>query len=132
MNAEPTEKQLELFGVILSAVISFWLLVYWFKSEKSLINLWPYWLVMVLLLSIAMIMPLRLKIFYLKWMKAAELINKIVVNFMLCVIFFLLITPIAFIKRILGDDPLRKPHYIEGTYRQQSNFIKPEDMENPF
>jgi ABC-type uncharacterized transport system permease subunit len=132
VNTAPTTKQLKLFGLVLSAVIVFWLLVYWYNSEQTLIDLWPYWLLTVLFLIIALFIPLRLKRFYLLWMKAAEWINKVVINLMLSLIFFLLITPIAIIIRSLGHDALRNPRYIEGTYRQPSKPIEAEDMKDPF
>lgn len=132
MNKRPTHTGIKQFGLAFSAAATFWLSVYWIISARPWVHIWPFVFPIGLFLLIVFLAPLRLTRFYLLWMKLATRLNRAVVTLLLSLIFFLLILPIAIFRRLLGNDILQKPDYMEGTYRQTSLPLEAEDMENPF
>ncbi|ARN74313.1 SxtJ family membrane protein [Oceanicoccus sagamiensis] len=125
-------KQLRLFGVILSAVMVFWLTVYGFSQQLSLNSLWPGYCIASILFAIAIINPPWLSQPYRYWLKGAHGLNRLITATTLGICFFCIITPTAFIKRAFGNDAMFKPSHLPNSYRQNSEVITPSDMEHPF
>lgn len=133
---QPTKNQLRLFGTLLAVVIVFWLCVYGWNKPTSLLTLWPGYSIAAILAAVAIIYPPWLKGVYHYWLKAAHYLNKIITTITLSLTFFIVITPVALVKRAFGNDALfgtkTTPKTMTNSYRQTSEPIKPEDMEHPF
>jgi len=52
------------------------------------------------------VLPSHFKPVYVAWLKAAHFLGKIFTTFMLTLVFYLVITPAALIKRVFGGRPL--------------------------
>ena len=94
------------FGTVLTAAV-------W--RDKTLLT---YFFGFLALLSIGFIlMPVRLQPVYAGWLKVAHFIGSRVTIFVLTIMFFLVITPAAWLKRIFGGRPLSiKPDPDAETY----------------
>lgn len=132
-NQKADTKQLRLFGLALAIATLFWTLIYFWQSSAILLDLWPAFLVSFCLLLVAIFIPHVFATIYPKWIKAANFLNVVITNITLGIAYFIIITPVAFIKRILGHDSLAgREEYLPNSYRQHSTIIKPQDMESPF
>jgi hypothetical protein len=94
--------------------------------------LWP-WLVGGVLALWALVAPSSLAPVYRNWMRFALLLNRVTTPLIMGVIFFLLFTPVALIKRILGNDAMaRKFDNSAASYRVVTKKAPKERMERPF
>jgi len=105
INATPSSGQLRLFGLLLTAalaVIGFML----FKKTGSFT--WPavLWCAAGLAVLLTAVLPAGLRYAYLGLSYAALPIGLVVSTAVLLVIFYLLLTPLALVFKILGRDPL--------------------------
>lgn len=77
------------------------------------------------------LMPIKL--LYEKWMAFGEFLGKIIAGFWLTLFYFLVITPVGLVWRILKYDPLRIRWDSKNlSYREGGEEFKPEYMENPY
>ncbi|OMH25697.1 hypothetical protein BGP75_24470 [Motiliproteus sp. MSK22-1] len=131
-----SKQQLRLFGILLSIVICIWITVLF--RHSGLLALLPgsaYILAMILFM-LALIRPEVLSGPYQRWTQVAHLINRYLISALLIFIFYAVITPLSLVKRALNKDEVGS-HPDHGTissdsYRNHSDPIYPEDMENPF
>lgn len=66
------------------------------------------------------------------WYKLAELMSKIMNPLILSLMYFVFITPIAFLFRLFGNDPMQFKKQ-EGSFFVTREFIyKKKDLENPW
>ncbi|OQW32796.1 MAG: hypothetical protein A4E19_05415 [Nitrospira sp. SG-bin1] len=99
-------KELRQFGLLVGgvfAVIGLWPLV--FRSESP--RLWA----MVLgglLIALGALVPMSLKQVHGGWMKIGHVLGSINTKIILGVIYYLLITPMGVIMRLMGKDPLHR------------------------
>lgn len=124
--------ELRKFGLILSAIFmgAFGFLLP-ILSEKS-IPTWP-WLVGTLIFIPTLVKPAWLKIIYHPWMKIGHILGWVNTRIILGVIFFGLIMPIGFIRRLLGKDSLGLTFDKNAkTYRRQVPAQSIQHMEKPF
>ena len=68
---------------------------------------WPLAAISLFILSFAAIAPLRLKTVQRVWMTAAFAIGSVVTCVVLLLVYYLLLTPVALLARVLGHDFLR-------------------------
>ncbi len=132
MSTQADSKQLRIFGLALSAAITFWLVIYCWLSQTDLLTFWPVWLVIILLTDFALFKPAWLAGLFRVWMIFAEWLNRIITYSLLGSIFFVLITPIAWLRRLSGHDALRNKKYLPGSFRVKSHASTAKDMEQPF
>ena len=66
---------------------------------------WP-WVAAGFFLTTAVFMPMQLRLIYLVWMKIGHILGHINTRILLCLVFFLLFTPMALLLKLLGKDPL--------------------------
>jgi len=132
MQQSIDRKQLRFFGLSLAAALTFWVFIYCWVATTKLLSLWPAWLVIVFLAGLALFKPEFLRGVYLYWMKLAEWLNIFITTLLLGSIFFLIITPVAFIKRLLGDDALSQSSTLPDSYRIKSVQMNKRDMEHPY
>ena len=128
----PTSKELRLFGLLFAGVIVFWLFIYRVSTDTAIIRLWPGFAIASSLAAIAVIRPLWLTGLFVYWIKVVHWLNRLITAITLTCCFFVIITPVALIRRILGHNAIFKPKYRPDSYRQNSKAIRPQDMEHPF
>lgn len=84
-------------------------------------------------LVFAWIKPTWLKLIYRLWMKIGHVLGFINTRIILGVIFFVIITPIGLIMRLLGNDPMNKKYDRPRlSYRKKVSSPPINHMEKPF
>ena len=106
MQDDITRKQLRSFGLLVGgvfAVIGFWPLLLRGEDYRT-------WALALALLLIAptLIYPPALKPFHKVWMKLGHTLGWINTRIILGAVFYLVVTPIGIIRRLLGKDPMGK------------------------
>lgn len=67
------------------------------------------------------------------WFKLAEVLGWINSRILLSIIFFLLLTPLAFLSRLFSKDPLKlKKRPDDSVYRERNYKFVAKDLENPW
>jgi len=117
MDGAASPKQLRSFGLIVGGVFS--LLGVWPALVHGLPNrAWALGLG-VLLIAPALIYPAVLKGPYRAWMAAGRLLGWINSRVILSIFFYVILTPVGVVLRLLGKDPMRRRYDpAAGSYRQ--------------
>jgi len=106
MQNEATRKELRSFGLIVGGIfagIGFWPLLLRGEDYRT----WAFVLAL-LLIAPALIFPPALKPFHKVWMKLGHILGWINTRIILGAVFYLVVTPIGIIRRLLGKDPMGK------------------------
>lgn len=106
INQQPTMRDLRQFGLLVGgvfAVIGLWPVV--FRSESP--RLWAT-ILGSLLIVLGAIVPQSLKQAYKGWMKVGHVLGSINTKIILGIIYYLLITPMGLVMRLLGKDPMHR------------------------
>ena len=81
----------------------------------------------------ALIAPQSLTVVYYPWMRFGLVLGAINAVIILCAIYYLLITPIGIVMRLIGYDPLHRKTAIKmASYRVNKNPRDRTHMERPF
>ncbi len=125
-------KGLRDFGVVTGAiVVGLFGLVIPFLFGLSY-PLWP-WVIATLLLVWAMVAPDSLNNPYHWWMRLGMAIGWVMNRVVLSVVFFVVMLPIGYIMRALGNDPMsRNMDKEQNSYRVESKPTKPDQMDRPY
>ncbi|MEM9541949.1 MAG: SxtJ family membrane protein [Cyanobacteria bacterium P01_E01_bin.42] len=126
------KKQLRQFGMLLGTFIPllFGLIVPWVWGHG-----FPRlpWILGGISWVLAIAFPLSLQPIYRVWMKIAEILAWVNSRIILGLIFFAIVTPMAFIMRLLQRDPMaRQCDRQAQTYRLSSQQRSRESMEKPY
>lgn len=99
-------KDLKQFGIMLGAILAIFGLVQFFKGR----TLWYPWFFgfSLFIFCIALIIPMALKGVYSVFIKIAHWIGRFNTAVILILIYFVVITPIACVLKILGKDLLNR------------------------
>ena len=132
MIPELDQKGLREFGLTTGAAIVaiFGLFFPWMLELDW--PVWP-WVIAAPLWSLALIHPLWLRWIYRAWMRFGLLASRVMTPLVLGIVFFVIITPMAMVMRLLGKDPMQRaldPN--RKSYRVQSNRSPREKLERPF
>jgi Saxitoxin biosynthesis operon protein SxtJ len=93
---------------------------------------WP-WAAGALLLLAGLAVPNALALIHRPWMRAALLLNRVTTPIIAGAIFFLVISPIGWIMRRMGNDPMARRFDSKATsYRVPSRKPAPNSVERPF
>jgi hypothetical protein len=125
-------RKLREFGVLTGGLTVglFGVLLPWFGNFPY--PAWPWWLGGALAVW-ALAAPRKLRLVYRAWMRIGHAMGRITTPLILGAVFFLVITPMAFVMRVARRDPLaRKFDATVSTYRIISAKPSKEDMEKPF
>ncbi|MDJ0662262.1 MAG: SxtJ family membrane protein [Crocosphaera sp.] len=91
------------------------------------------WIIAGILAVLALLIPRSLAPIYQGWMRVAQVLAWINSRFILGLIFFLIVTPMALIMKIIKRDPLkRKFEFRLETYRVSSQIKNKVSMEKPY
>jgi hypothetical protein len=129
---ELDRKGLRSFGLTTGAVfvVVFGVFFPWILEKNW--PLWP-WVVAAPLWVLALIHPPALRLIYIGWMHFGLLASRVMTPLILGIVFFLVISPMALVRRRLGRDPLQRaldPN--NESYRVQSTTSPREKLEKPF
>jgi hypothetical protein len=132
MQNTPVDKtQLRKFGLILGCgLIAIFGLLFPFMKEQTLPS-WPYAIGAIVLIP-TFIQPMWLKIIYTPWMKIGHILGFINTRIILGFIFFVMITPMGLVMRLMGKDPMCRKLDGSASYRKISASQTKEHMERPF
>ena len=113
-----SKKQLREFGLLIG--FGFPLLIGWLIPTLTGhgLRLWALW-VGFLGLLIGLASPRLLHYPYQFWMKLGLLLGWINSRIILCLVYMIVLLPIAFIMRLIGYDPLRRKRKGVKTYREK-------------
>lgn len=106
MQNEVTRKELRSFGLLVGgifAVIGFWPVVFYGAG----IRWWALVAAAVLIIP-ALAFPHRLSWVHKQWMSLGHIMGWINTRIILGAVFYLVVTPIGIIRRLLGKDPMGK------------------------
>ena len=96
-----TEKN---FGIIFSAL--FFLIGLWPLLNAAEIRIWSI-IIAIIFLVLAFLKPKLLKPLNHTWIKLGETIGKVIAPIIMALVFFIILTPISFLVRVLGKDLLK-------------------------
>jgi hypothetical protein len=93
---------------------------------------WP-WVVAAVLWTLALSQPLWLRRIYRAWMRFGLLASRVMTPLVLGIVFFAMISPMAMVRRIFGNDPMQRTlDPDQKSYRVQSAKKPRETLERPF
>ena len=125
-------KGLREFGLTTGAavVVIFGLFFPWMLNLDW--PVWP-WVIAVPLWLLALIHPLWLRWIYRAWMRFGLLAGRVMTPLVLGIVFFVMISPMAMVRRLMGKDPMQRaldPN--RKSYLVQSAKSPREKLERPF
>ena len=132
MIPELDRKGLREFGLTTGAfvVVIFGLFFPWILDLGW--PVWP-WVIAAALWSLALVYPLGLRRIYRAWMRFGLLASRMMTPLVLGVVFFVMITPMAMIRRLMGKDPIQRAlDPDQKSYRGESVKSPKEKLERPF
>lgn len=127
-----SKKELRKFGLVLAGLIAlfFGAIIPWIWGARF--PLWP-WVSAATLTLIAFALPAWLAPIYKAWTFVGHLLGFINTRIILGVIFYLVVTPFGFFKRMRGYDPMSRIGDKEASsYRKPVEYREPKHMEDSF
>ena len=106
MNQQPTTKDLRQFGLLVGGVftvIGLWPAVFRGESLR-----WWGMVLGCLLIVLGALVPQSLKQVHGGWMKVGHVLGAINTKIILGIIYYLLITPMGLVMRLMGKDPMHR------------------------
>jgi hypothetical protein len=140
MNLKEELKQLPLgardlrrFGLLVGGVFALLTLWFWFRGR----DFWWWCLIpAVPLLLLGAVYPRSLRLVYLGWMSLALILGLVVSTILLTIFFYLVITPMGLVARLVGKDFLSlKLNPAESSYwirREQKAERNPSEYERQY
>jgi hypothetical protein len=107
VNTNPTRRELRQFGFIWLAFLLFFGLVAWFKIGNHPLAQ-GLWITAVVVPLIGWFVPAFMKLVFVGMSYAAFPIGFVVSHIILAVVYYLVLTPIGILMRLLGYDPMRR------------------------
>lgn len=96
-----TDRDLRKFGLLVGGVFAALGLIFFLRHKAH----WPYFVWPgVALIAFGAVLPRALKYVYIAWMSVAFVLGFIISHIILGLFFFLVITPIGLLARLLGKD----------------------------
>lgn len=130
-SQQPSQKELRQFGLLVGgvfAVIGLWPLV--FRGESP--RLWAM-ILGGLLIVLGGIVPQSLKQVHQGWMKIGHVLGSINTKIILGIIYYLLITPMGLVMRLMGKDSMHRASAQDAaTYRVVRAPRSRQHMRNQF
>lgn len=121
-----TDKQSTDTGM---AAVLIFLLVGYFGDNNSFVG------IAILCLVVNMIFPSLYKPIAVVWFELSKILGTVMSNVLLTTLFYLLVTPVGFIRRILGADPMKLKSWKKdnaSVFQLVNHRYRPEDLEKPY
>lgn len=128
---ELDRKGLREFGLVTGGIVAglFGLFFPWLLGRS--IPLWP-WIVFGVLGVWGLIAPLSLRPVYRGWMRFGLMLSKVTTPLIMGIVFFVVITPVALILKIVGNDPMARKFDDSESYRVPTKKAPTENLEKPY
>ncbi len=128
---ELDRKGLRDFGLVTGAIVAalFGLFFPWLL-ERSL-PLWP-WALFAVLGIWGLLAPMSLRPVYRVWMRFGLLMSRVTTPLIMGIVFFLMITPMALVLKLLGKDAMARKLDNSMSYRVPSRKPPIENLKRPF
>lgn len=127
-----TRRELRQFGLLTGSLIAVLLggLIPWLRGRSY--PAWP-WIVGAVLLGCGAIYPAALRYPFAIWSAAGGLLGWINSRLILGLVFYLLVTPMGLVMKLMGRDPMaRKFEPGAQSYRVASRRAPAQNLERPF
>jgi hypothetical protein len=127
-----TTKELREFGLLTGGIIGglFGLILPLIQGHS--LPIIP-WIIAIILVGLAIILPNSLDPFYQVWMKIGFALGWLNSRIILSIVFFIMLTPMALIMKLLKRDTMaRKFDFQVETYRISSKIYPSTGMEKPY
>jgi hypothetical protein len=92
---------------------------------------WP-WVITAVLVAWGLVAPTSLRPVYRGWMKFGLVMSKITTPIIMGAVFFLVLTPMGFVRRLVGKDSLSRAFDRSESYRVPSRKAPAKNLEKPF
>ena len=125
-------KELREFGVVTGSIVAalFGLFFPWLLDRP--IPWWP-WILAATLIAWAMVAPASLRLVYGVWMRFGLIMSRITTPIILGIVFFLVVLPTGFVRRLLGHDSMARAFdETSVSYRIESRKPSTENLKRPF
>ncbi len=133
MKIKSSKQELRQFGYLMGGMVAllFGLFLPWVLKQQ--LPTWP-WIVTLIFLTLALLLPVSLKPVYLLWMKFGQLMGWINTRIILGLVFVVIFSPVGLLMRLIRHDPLQRRLLPEATsYRiEAKQSICGHHMENPY
>jgi len=124
-NIKRTNKDILNFGLLIGGIIAVIGFITVFYNSPAFTYLIP---IGFTIAALGFIAPIILKPFYLVWMTLAVLLGFVSTRVILIILFYLIITPIGFVSKMFGKDPMErkidKNSNSYWTYRENKKYEK--------
>jgi len=105
-NPEKSPKELKKFGLTMALICFLFSLVgIWKNGTLTGLSL-ALCVCTLIFIALALVAPVKLKAFERFWMALAEKINKVITPIILTIAFYVLITPLGLLLKLMGKDIL--------------------------
>jgi hypothetical protein len=132
VDVMPSRADLRRFGMTIGAAVSVFpgLALPWLLQRTY--PTWP-WITGGLLVTAATVTPSALRVIYTPLTWLSQLLGRLTSLLLAAVVFFLFMTPVAWLMRVAQNDPMRRrlDRSVE-SYRVASRNSHPSEMERPF
>ena len=100
-----------------------------YSHNKAYIN------IAVVVLLISMLVPLIFKPLAYLWFGFATITGKIISSILLTIIYFIIVTPVGFVRRYIGIDRLKLKEWKKNNnsaFNERNHTFVPADLEKPY
>ncbi|MEM6514774.1 MAG: SxtJ family membrane protein [Bacteroidota bacterium] len=125
-KTEITKQKCVETAVVLSAVLLF----FGWKYED-----WNYVIATIFILIISLLIPILFYPIAKLWFALGTALGFISTNVLLTLIFFLVVTPIGLLRKMLGKDSLNLTSFkksVSSVFKVRNHQFSPEDLKNPY
>lgn len=128
---ELDRKGLREFGLVTGGIVAglFGLFFPWLLERSY--SLWP-WIVFGVLGAWGLIAPMSLRPVYRTWMRFGLMLSKVMTPLIMGIVFYVVITPVACIMKIVGNDPMARKFDDVDSYRVPVTKAPTENLEKPY
>jgi uncharacterized membrane protein len=120
------------FGITTGVIVAVLFGVFFPWLLEAGFVLWP-WVLCGLLALMGLVAPMSLRPVYQLWMRFGLMMSRFTTPLIMGLVFYLVITPVALIMKVLGKDPMRrKLAQDQTTYRVSSARSARERLERPY
>lgn len=119
------------FGLTIGLIVALLFGVFfpWLLEKSS--PVWP-WMIFGILGALAIVTPNWLRPVYKGWMRFGLALSRITTPIIMGIVFFLLITPMALVRRLLGKDPMARQFDESSSYRVASEPPREDYLTKPY
>ena len=121
-NIPNSKRDIRSFGITMGMILFIicGLLMYYNKEIYQIIGI-----IALMFVGLGLIMPVVLKPLYFVWMSFAAILGWLMTRLILSLVFYLIITPISLVTRIIGEDFLAlKKKKVESYWNHRDSSIE--------